>query len=255
MAAGAGRRLCDRGRCQGASRSRATDAGLRRSSGCSILTMSIILDALRRGRGAQTPGPNPNAAQTDAVLQTLGYGRFSPTTPLNRLKRLARVCRRRRLRGDRAVGRGHLAHSGVPVARAGRQTSDCRPAVTIAPDAGVKPNAPIAAACDERCAGATGASAPVDRRTPRACGTCRAPCTTSRSERLLRGRSSAACRTQRPSHRRTGPVVVQPSRRVSTPRCGADCANWRAISHRDVEGSRLRTRRPSRRATIISGAP
>jgi Tfp pilus assembly protein PilF len=49
--------------------------------------MSIILDALRRGRGAQAPGPNPNAAQTDAVLQTLGYGRFSPATPLNRLKR------------------------------------------------------------------------------------------------------------------------------------------------------------------------
>lgn len=49
--------------------------------------MSIILDALRRGRARQTPRPNPNAAQTDAVLQTLGYGRFNPTTPLNRLKR------------------------------------------------------------------------------------------------------------------------------------------------------------------------
>jgi len=50
--------------------------------------MSIILDALRRERGQQTPGPNPNAAQTDAVLHTLGYGRFTPNTALNRLKRL-----------------------------------------------------------------------------------------------------------------------------------------------------------------------
>ena len=50
--------------------------------------MSIILDALRRGRPAPPPGPNPNAAQTDAVLQTLGYGRFNSTAPLNRLKRL-----------------------------------------------------------------------------------------------------------------------------------------------------------------------
>src|SRR5687768_15075647 len=50
--------------------------------------MSIILDALRRGRGRPTPVPNPNAAQTDAVLQTLGYGRFNPATPLNRIKRL-----------------------------------------------------------------------------------------------------------------------------------------------------------------------
>ena len=49
--------------------------------------MSIILDALRRGRGKPAPGPNPNAAQTDAVLQTLGYGRLNPATPLNRLKR------------------------------------------------------------------------------------------------------------------------------------------------------------------------
>ena len=51
--------------------------------------MSIILDALRRGRGGQTPRPLPNTAQTDAVLQTLGYGRFSSTSPFNRLKRLA----------------------------------------------------------------------------------------------------------------------------------------------------------------------
>ena len=44
--------------------------------------MSIILDALRRGRGRQTPEPNPNAAQTDAVLQTLGYGKFNPDHPV-----------------------------------------------------------------------------------------------------------------------------------------------------------------------------
>jgi Tfp pilus assembly protein PilF len=50
--------------------------------------MSIILDALRRGRGRSEPGPNPNAARTDAVLHTLGYGRFNPSTPLNRLKRV-----------------------------------------------------------------------------------------------------------------------------------------------------------------------
>jgi hypothetical protein len=49
--------------------------------------MSIILDALRRGRGRQAPGPHPNTAQTDAVLQTLGYGRMSPATRVNRLKR------------------------------------------------------------------------------------------------------------------------------------------------------------------------
>jgi Tfp pilus assembly protein PilF len=50
--------------------------------------MSLILDALRRGRGRSAPGANPNAAQTDAVLHTLGYGRFNPGTPFNRLKRL-----------------------------------------------------------------------------------------------------------------------------------------------------------------------
>src|SRR4029450_4011157 len=50
--------------------------------------MSIILDALRRGRGRETPRPNANAAQTDAVLATLGYAKFSPTSPLNRLRRL-----------------------------------------------------------------------------------------------------------------------------------------------------------------------
>src|SRR3954454_19184552 len=50
--------------------------------------MSIILDALRRGRGRPTEEPHSNAARTDAVLATLGYGRFNPTSPFNRLKRL-----------------------------------------------------------------------------------------------------------------------------------------------------------------------
>src|SRR5436190_16191808 len=50
--------------------------------------MSIILDALRRGRTRQPPHPGSNAAQTDAVLATLGYGRFSPTSPFNRVKRI-----------------------------------------------------------------------------------------------------------------------------------------------------------------------
>lgn len=50
--------------------------------------MSIILDALKRGRLRPAPRQNPDTAQTDAVLQTLGYKRFSPTTPLNRLKRV-----------------------------------------------------------------------------------------------------------------------------------------------------------------------
>ena len=49
--------------------------------------MSLILDALRGGSPRATPRPNSNAAQTDAVLQTLGYGRFSATSPFNRLKR------------------------------------------------------------------------------------------------------------------------------------------------------------------------
>jgi hypothetical protein len=58
------------------------------SDGRGDLRMSIILDALRRERGKQQPGPHVNAAQTDAVLQTLGYGRLNPATPLNRLKRM-----------------------------------------------------------------------------------------------------------------------------------------------------------------------
>ena len=50
--------------------------------------MSLILDALRRGRGRTTPPGSTNAAQTDAVLQTLGYGRFSTGSRLNGVKRI-----------------------------------------------------------------------------------------------------------------------------------------------------------------------
>jgi Tfp pilus assembly protein PilF len=50
--------------------------------------MSIILDALRRGRGRTPPRGAASAAQTDAVLQTLGYGRLRTTTRLARLRRL-----------------------------------------------------------------------------------------------------------------------------------------------------------------------
>ena len=49
--------------------------------------MSIILDALRGGRTPETGPKKSNPAQTDAVLATLGYGRFSPSSPLNKLKR------------------------------------------------------------------------------------------------------------------------------------------------------------------------
>ena len=61
----------------GSDESRAANAGVCGCAGYSFLTMSIILDALRRGRARPPPGPNPNAAQTDAVLQTLGYGRLT----------------------------------------------------------------------------------------------------------------------------------------------------------------------------------
>ena len=51
--------------------------------------MSLILDALRGGRPRATPRPsNANAAQTDAVLQTLGYGHFRTVSVINRIKRL-----------------------------------------------------------------------------------------------------------------------------------------------------------------------
>ena len=48
--------------------------------------MSIILDALRMGRGKPAAGAISTPAQTDAILETLGYGRSS-SSPLDRLKR------------------------------------------------------------------------------------------------------------------------------------------------------------------------
>src|SRR5258706_1235866 len=50
--------------------------------------MSLILDALRGGRPRATPPPSSNAAQTDAVLHTLGYSRFRSTSPSNKIRRL-----------------------------------------------------------------------------------------------------------------------------------------------------------------------
>ncbi len=49
--------------------------------------MSIVLDALRMGRGKPATGARSTPAQSDAILQTLGYGRNS-SSPLDRLKRL-----------------------------------------------------------------------------------------------------------------------------------------------------------------------
>ena len=48
--------------------------------------MSIVLDALRMGRGGPGKGLRSTPAQTDAILQTLGYARSS-SSPLDRLKR------------------------------------------------------------------------------------------------------------------------------------------------------------------------
>jgi hypothetical protein len=42
--------------------------------------LSLILDALRRGRGRPTPKPAQHPAQTDAVLRTLGYSRSKPAS-------------------------------------------------------------------------------------------------------------------------------------------------------------------------------
>ena len=50
--------------------------------------MSIILDALRKGRGRQTTRVASSAAQTDAVLQTLGYARVKH---VSRVKRAMRI--------------------------------------------------------------------------------------------------------------------------------------------------------------------
>ena len=49
--------------------------------------MSLILDALRGGRAPAAPQSGPNEAQTDAVLQTLGYGRFTSSSRAARQKR------------------------------------------------------------------------------------------------------------------------------------------------------------------------
>lgn len=51
--------------------------------------MSIILDALRRGRGKQTTETASSPAQTDAVLQTLGYSRIEQVSKLKRIMRIA----------------------------------------------------------------------------------------------------------------------------------------------------------------------
>jgi Tfp pilus assembly protein PilF len=49
--------------------------------------VSIILDALRRGRAHKTPRQGSNAARTDAVLHTLGYSRFHRAAALRRFNR------------------------------------------------------------------------------------------------------------------------------------------------------------------------
>jgi tetratricopeptide (TPR) repeat protein len=51
--------------------------------------MSIILDALRKGRGRQTTRVASSAAQTDAVLQTLGYARVNQVSRFKRVMRIA----------------------------------------------------------------------------------------------------------------------------------------------------------------------
>ena len=50
--------------------------------------MSLILDALRGSRARATPPGNPKTADPDAVLQTLGYGRFISRSPFNRIMRI-----------------------------------------------------------------------------------------------------------------------------------------------------------------------
>jgi len=54
-----------------------------------VTDVSILLDALRRGRARETTlRPNPSAAQSDAVLRTLGNKGSASTAPTNRLDRL-----------------------------------------------------------------------------------------------------------------------------------------------------------------------
>jgi tetratricopeptide (TPR) repeat protein len=50
--------------------------------------MSIVLDALQRGRGKQVDTHAASAAQADAVLRTMGYGRIHQ---VSRLKQISRV--------------------------------------------------------------------------------------------------------------------------------------------------------------------
>jgi hypothetical protein len=50
--------------------------------------MSIIHDALRRGRGQHSPKARSSAAQSDAVLETLAYGRANATAPSHATRRV-----------------------------------------------------------------------------------------------------------------------------------------------------------------------
>lgn len=51
--------------------------------------MSIVLDALQRERGRPTNPQASSAAQTDAVLRTMGYGRVTQASRLKRVTRFA----------------------------------------------------------------------------------------------------------------------------------------------------------------------
>jgi tetratricopeptide (TPR) repeat protein len=50
--------------------------------------MSLILDTLRQGRQPSTPRKRSTGAQTEAVLQTLGYTRPRSDTPFAKIRRL-----------------------------------------------------------------------------------------------------------------------------------------------------------------------
>lgn len=50
--------------------------------------MSIVLDALRRGRGSQAAKPSRKSAQPDAVLHTLGYRQAGQASPLSQVPRI-----------------------------------------------------------------------------------------------------------------------------------------------------------------------
>lgn len=53
--------------------------------------MSIVLDALRRGRGSRAEPPDGKAAQTDAVLHTLGYRQTAQESVLSQAPRVVAV--------------------------------------------------------------------------------------------------------------------------------------------------------------------